>query len=151
MRARWTTSVTGVGSSDFAAAASGLSGAAVTNVTGSGTTYTVTLSSGTGNGTLGLNLVDDDSIIDAATNPLGGTGLGNGNFTGQTYTVNRAPSCPVIVSAQTAPGTSPTIATGTKCSVRPCVALSIRTWRVAPTSDANRLCKAASPLARSRF
>mgnify|MGYP003694394663 CR=1 FL=1 len=50
-----------------------------------------------------------------------------------------------IVSASTAPGVSPAIATGTKCSVRPCVALSISTCRVAPTSDASRFCNAASP------
>ena len=61
------------------------------------------------------------------------------------HTVNRAPSFPVIVSARTAPGVSPAIATGIKCSVRPCVALSISTCRVAPISDASRLCNAASP------
>ena len=43
------------------------------------------------------------------------------------HTVSRAPSCPVIASARTAPGVSPAIATGRKCSVRPCVALSIST------------------------
>ena len=67
-------------------------------VTGSGTTYTVTLNSGTGNGTLGLNLVDDDTIIDAASNPLGGAGAGNGNFTGQTYTVNRGAANHLVIS-----------------------------------------------------
>ena len=34
---------------------------------------------------------------------------------------------PLIASAITAPGVSPDIATGRKCSVRPCVALSIST------------------------
>jgi hypothetical protein len=43
------------------------------------------------------------------------------------HTVNRIPSWPVTVSARTAPGVSPAIATGRKCSVRPRVALSIRT------------------------
>ena len=51
----------------------------------------------------------------------------------------------------TAPGVSPDIATGRKCSVRPCVALSIRTLRLAPTSAASRRCNAASPTARNRF
>src|SRR5205085_2043421 len=41
-----------------------------------------------GDGTLGLNLVDDDTILDTAGNPLGGTGAGNGNFTGQVYTID---------------------------------------------------------------
>jgi hypothetical protein len=67
------------------------------------------------------------------------------------HTVNRAPSLPVTVSARTAPGVSPAIATGKKCSVRPCLALSIRTWRVAPISDLSRLCNAASPVARNRL
>src|SRR5262249_7584745 len=35
------------------------------------------------------NAVDNDSILDASSNPLGGTGLGNGNFTGQSYTINK--------------------------------------------------------------
>ncbi|MEH2550915.1 hypothetical protein V1283_007560 [Bradyrhizobium sp. AZCC 2262] len=43
------------------------------------------------------------------------------------HTVNRAPSWPLIASAITAPGVSPAIATDKKCSVRPCVALSIKT------------------------
>ncbi|MBV9069810.1 MAG: lamin tail domain-containing protein [Acidobacteria bacterium] len=90
--------VTGVGTADFAVAATGVSGAGVNTVTGSGTTYTVTISTGTGSGTAGLNLVDDDSIIDAVGNPLGGAGAGNGNFTGEIYTVNRAPSTHVVIS-----------------------------------------------------
>jgi Bacterial Ig-like domain len=82
-------SVTGVDAGDFALAASGVTGASITGVTGSGSSYTVTASTGTGSGTLGLNLVDDDSIADAATNKLGGTGAGNGNFTGQVYELDR--------------------------------------------------------------
>jgi hypothetical protein len=36
-------------------------------------------------------LTDNDSIKDAAGNPLGGTGTGNGNFnTGETYTVSKS-------------------------------------------------------------
>lgn len=84
-------SVTGVGIADFTLAASGLSGASITSVTGSGDTWTVTASTGIGAGTLGLNLVDDDSIIDSTSNPLGGAGAGNGNFTGQVYTITLAP------------------------------------------------------------
>ncbi len=80
--------VTGVDAADFTLIqASGLSGAAITSVSGSGTTWTVTASTGSGSGTLGLNLVDNDSIKDVTNNPLGGIGTGNGNFTGQVYTV----------------------------------------------------------------
>ena len=56
---------------------------------GNGTTYTVTVSTGTGSGTLQLNLVDNDTIQDAATNKLGGTGAGNGNFSGEAYTIDK--------------------------------------------------------------
>ena len=59
------------------------------SVTGSGSNYTVTATTGTGTGTLGLKLVDNDSIFDIDNMPLGGTGAGNGNFTGQVYTIDR--------------------------------------------------------------
>ncbi len=94
-------SVTGVNAADFALVqAGGVSGALITSVTGSGTSWTVTASTGTGNGTLGLNLTDDDSIIDSVNNPLGGIGAGNGSFTGEVYTVTR----PVAYYHNTAAG-----------------------------------------------
>src|SRR5215208_5365672 len=84
-------SVTGVDAADFNLVNTGLGGSpAITNVSGSGDTYTVTASSGSGSGTLGLNLTDNDSIKDAANNFLGGTGSGNGNFTGDAYLIDRA-------------------------------------------------------------
>ena len=90
-------SVTGVNAADFALANSGLGGTpAITNVTGGPVAYTVTASTGTGSGTLGLNLVDDDSIADGVGNKLGGTGNGNGNFTGQVYTVDRGAPPPTF-------------------------------------------------------
>ena len=83
--------VTGVDAADFNLANTGLGGSpAITNVSGSGASYTVTASSGTGSGTLGLNLSDNDSIKDAANNPLGGTNPGNGDFTGAVYVIDRA-------------------------------------------------------------
>ena len=85
-------SVSGVGTGDFAVAQSGgVSGASVSTVTPAGPadTYTVTANTGSNSGTLGLNLVDDDSIVDGVGNPLGGTGAGNGSFTGQTYTIDK--------------------------------------------------------------
>jgi hypothetical protein len=96
-------SVSGVTAADFALANSGLGGTpAITSVTGSGASYTVAASTGSGSGTLGLNLVDDDSIADAATNKLGGTGTsgaGNGGFTGQLYTVDRTPPAVTVEQA----------------------------------------------------
>ena len=105
--------VTGVGTGDFAIAAAGPAGASISTVTGSGTTYTATAATGTGDGTLGLNLADDDSITDALTNKLGGAGTGNGNLTGQTYTIDKtAPTAPSAISA-----TSGVVWGTTSCSV----------------------------------
>ena len=82
--------MTGAEVADFSVSASGLTGASVTGVSGSGTTRSVSASTGAGNGTIRLDVVDDDSIIDASGNKLGGTGAGNGSFaTGEAYTVSR--------------------------------------------------------------
>jgi hypothetical protein len=61
----------------------------VTPTTGSNTTYTVTASTGTGSGALGLNLDDDDTIVDGSGNKLGGTGLDNGDFTGESFSIDK--------------------------------------------------------------
>jgi MSHA biogenesis protein MshQ len=76
-----------VTSGKFNLAASGLAGARITTLTGGGSVWIVSADPGYGSGSLGLNLVDDDAIVDAVGNPLGGTGAGNGNFTGEVYTV----------------------------------------------------------------
>jgi hypothetical protein len=107
---RWTVtfseSVTGVDSTDFTLANTGLGGTpGISTVSGSGASYTVTGSSGTGSGTLGLNLNDNDSIQDGAANKLGGTGTGtaggggagNGSFAGQDYTIDR--SAPTVTAS----------------------------------------------------
>jgi hypothetical protein len=81
-------SVTGVDFSDFSLTTSGVSGAAVSGVSGSGSVYTVTVNTGSGSGTIQLNVIDNDSILDASLNPLGDTGAGNGNYiSGEAYTV----------------------------------------------------------------
>ncbi|HJW56072.1 MAG TPA: DUF6701 domain-containing protein [Burkholderiaceae bacterium] len=93
-------SVSGVDAADFAlVAGGGVTGAAITAVTGSGATRTVTATTGSGSGTLGLNLVDNDSIVDGGGLKLGGTGTGNGNFTGQAYTVKTFCSQPANTPA----------------------------------------------------
>jgi len=90
--------VTGVDVTDFALAITGLVGASITGVTGSGATYTVTVNTGTGDGLIGVNLVDDDSIVGFL--PLAGLGAGNGNFTGPTYTIDRtAPTAALVLPA----------------------------------------------------
>jgi hypothetical protein len=82
-------SVTGVGVGDFALTQSGgAAGASITSVSGSGTTYTVTANTGTAStGSVRLDLIDDDSIIASDNQKLGGTGTGNGTFSGQAYTL----------------------------------------------------------------
>ncbi|HEX6184401.1 MAG TPA: hypothetical protein VFZ44_11015 [Pyrinomonadaceae bacterium] len=89
----FTAPVTGVDLADFQLTTAGLTGAAVTGVTGSGATYDVTVNTGTpasAGATLRLDVVDDDSIVDASNAaPLGGAGTGNGDFaSGEVYTVN---------------------------------------------------------------
>lgn len=82
--------VTGVDGGDFALATTGsLSGASLAAILGSGSTYTVTVNTGIGDGTIRLDVLDDDSLVNDALTPLGGTGIGNGNFSaGEAYTVH---------------------------------------------------------------
>ena len=85
-------SVTGVDPSDFTFTTSGgISGASVSTISGTSSQFTVTVNTGSGDGTIRLNVVDNDSIIDSVGNPLGGIGGGNGNFnTGESYTVSKS-------------------------------------------------------------
>lgn len=48
-------SVTGVDANDFTVSSTGVSGAVISDITGSGTTYNVSISTGTGNGTIRLD------------------------------------------------------------------------------------------------
>ena len=84
--------------------ATGVSGATISGVSGSGKSYTVTINTGSGSGTIRLDVIDDDSIHESI--PLGGTGIGNGNFTsGETYNVDKtAISSTVSKSADTNDG-----------------------------------------------
>jgi hypothetical protein len=76
-------SVQGVDRTDFhLATTGGISGASVLNVSGGPTAYTVTVNTGAGSGTIRLDVVDDDSILDQEGHPLGGIGPDNGNFSG---------------------------------------------------------------------
>jgi hypothetical protein len=64
-------------------------GSTVINVTGSNNTYVVTAATGSGIGTIRLDVVDNDTIRDQAGNPLGGVGAGNGTYTnGEEYKTN---------------------------------------------------------------
>ena len=91
--------VSGVDAGDFALVSSNLSNAAISTVSGSGASYSVTVNTGSGNGSLRLDVLDDDSILNLAGTPLGGTGLDNGGFTGETYTIDHSP----VAFVKTAP------------------------------------------------
>ena len=91
--------VTGVDFADFSLTASGVTGASIMSLSGSGNSYTVKVNTGSGIGTLRLDVVDDDSIVDADLNPLGGIGHGNGAFTtGQAYSIGSASFADVTAS-----------------------------------------------------
>ena len=80
---KFSENVTGVDASDFQVATTGTATASVNTVTQvDGKTYTVNVNGISGEGTIGLNAKDDDSIIDAATNALASA------FTGEVYTTN---------------------------------------------------------------
>ena len=83
-------SVTGVDDSDFALTTTGVMGASIPGVSGSGAAYTITVNTGSGNGTIRLDVLDNDSIRDGSNIPLGGNGIGNGSYlSGQGYTVSK--------------------------------------------------------------
>ncbi|OCR01812.1 hypothetical protein BCD67_04770 [Oscillatoriales cyanobacterium USR001] len=97
-------SVTGVDTTDFALSGTATTGASIGTVTGSGKTYTVSVNTGTADGTLGLDLTDNNSIINSVKATLGGTALNDGDFKGQVYTVSKniAPVVAVALNDQSA-------------------------------------------------
>ncbi len=88
--ATFSQAVTGVDPTDFQLAEATGVGATLTQVTGSGAVYTVTVSGITGNGTLGLNLINDGTINSS------GTALSGGTFNGQVETLDHV--SPYVVS-----------------------------------------------------
>ncbi|MGI4867601.1 MAG: putative Ig domain-containing protein [Janthinobacterium lividum] len=74
--------VTGLGINNFDLTTTGLSGTGISGVSGSGTTYTVTVNTGTSNGTLRLNVQNS-----TGTSP---TITGLPTTTGTTYTITRS-------------------------------------------------------------
>jgi hypothetical protein len=80
-----------------------LSGCVVSGVSGTGDTYTVTVNTGTGDGFLRLDVLDDDTILDAGNNPLA-----SGFNTGEQYQLDRTASVSTLqpVADGTRAGTS---------------------------------------------
>ena len=84
-------SVTGVDVTDFVLTSTGTAGGTIASISGSGTTYTVTVNSLSGDGTLRLDLNNSGTgIVNAGTQAI------TGGFTsGQTYTLDTtAPTAP---------------------------------------------------------
>jgi len=83
--------VTGVDCERLPTVVHGPTGASINpSVSGSGTTYTVTVNNWLRfPAHLGLNLVDDDTIIDTDLNKLAGTGANSGDFNGDQYTITK--------------------------------------------------------------
>lgn len=102
--------VSGVDASDFILTTN-LTNASITNVSGSGNAYTVTVNTGSGDGTLRLDLADNDSILNSLNLPLGGSGAANGNFTsGETYSIDRTiPFITSIIRTNTTPTNAATL------------------------------------------
>ncbi len=93
---------------DFAVTTTGLSGAVVAGVSGTGATRAVTVNTGAGSGTLRMDLFDNDTIKDSADpirygkngiggKPLGGVGIGNGDFTsGESFTIDNTATSSIV-------------------------------------------------------
>lgn len=79
-------SVNGIDVTDFEVVLTGTATGQVGTITSvSSNEVTVEITGISGEGTIGLNLRDDDSIEDTAGNVLGGAGTVNGDFTGEVY------------------------------------------------------------------
>jgi hypothetical protein len=77
--------VTGVGKADFALTKTGaIAGHSISAISGSGKTYTVTVKTGTGDGTLRLDVKNDGTIKNSANAPLEAAFA-----SGETYTVTK--------------------------------------------------------------
>ncbi len=61
---------------------------------GGAAVYEVTATAAPGPGTLGLSLIDNDTILTAIGMPLGGVGAGNGDLAGPEYTILESTPCP---------------------------------------------------------
>ncbi len=101
--------VTGVGTADFELITTGsLSGTSIVsaNSISSNTVFAVVLNTGSGDGTIDLKALDDDTIQNGTSVKLGGTGTGNGEVTANTpYEIDKTRP---TISSVTAVTSSPT-------------------------------------------
>ena len=91
---------TGVTIGSFGLTTAGVSGAYVSAVVGGGTTYTVTVNTGTGSGTIGLN------VTGAGITPV----VANAPYTGPAYTIDKvAPTGSVVINSGAALSNNPNV------------------------------------------
>jgi uncharacterized delta-60 repeat protein len=92
--------VIGVDEGDFSLTTSGISGTDIDGVSGSGSVYTVTVNTGSGNGTIGLDIPYSfpASITDLAGNPLDGLPY----YGEEDYTIDKTVSSPTGTYTPTA-------------------------------------------------
>ncbi|GER79729.1 MAG: Ig-like domain-containing protein [Anaerolineales bacterium] len=92
--------VTGVDAGDFDLTTTGVTGASVASVSSSGAAYTVTVNTGTGNGTIRLDVSASSDIKDLANNALSGLPYASG----EEYTIDKtAPTVTSILRADANP------------------------------------------------
>src|SRR5439155_62961 len=97
--------VSGVSTLDFTLNTTGVTGASVTGVGGSGATRTVTVNTGTGDGTIRLDQVTGGTIIDLAGNLITTT-----FNSGEVYTIDKlAPTVVSINRVSTSPTGAPSV------------------------------------------
>lgn len=115
----FTETVDGIDTGDFSIAVTGSATGNVASVSAaSGASVTVTVDGVSGEGEVGLNLVDNDSITDAGGNPLGGVGTGDG-FVGAAFT--RVSSLTQIIQSDgPVPDTGQTLCYNEAGTVIPC-------------------------------
>ncbi len=98
---KFSESVSGVDVSDFALGKSKLASGTVSSLSGSGDTYTVTVNSISGNGTVRLDLNSSGTGIQ----DLYGNAITMGYTSGQSYTIDQTPPTATSVNSSTANGT----------------------------------------------
>ena len=92
--------VTGVDDADFTLHSPGLTGASITGVTGTGSTRTVTASTGTGDGSITLGMASPSGIVSTGGTPLSTTNL---PFDGESYAVDKTAPALTLTSTATEP------------------------------------------------
>jgi hypothetical protein len=106
-------SVTGGVAGNFSLATSGVSGASIASVSGSGNIRTVTVNTGTGSGTIGLNMTSSTGLTDQAGNAVAPLPV-----IGQAFTIDKAlPTVSVTPATSTVAFNTPATLTVTASDV----------------------------------